>query len=708
MRRRNRNVGHTAFGRDEYTDVCMLWLLRLTQNVTHSQGNLRDLIELIDPETDLFDEDSEEVDDDRSKGSRLRAAQLRRHLRILQDRIEQREQRKPSLDGTPLSDNLRWLGARLGFDEIDRDICALAVLLEADSTFQSKVRELDIKCTTVKAMQLIACMINCDPVRVRNAFAIEAPLASSGLVLLNRGVDDLERMFQVPDKLSGILLASYDAQEQMLRHFFSPASPAKLAADDFPHLAADFRLLHEFLARALAATEVGVNVLLYGEPGTGKSEFARVLAASVGASLQEVGATDEDGDGNDGEDRLKSFLLCQRILGKAGDSMVLFDEIEDVFPAGLDILFSLFGIRKKSSGPGKAWINHTLETNPVPAIWISNSVDHIDPAYLRRFDFALEIPTPPAAVRSRIASKYFDRLPVGSDWLANVAGWKEATPAQLEKAARIASLVGAESAQDAEAVAERALRASARLLGQAPLPARKCQAPYSLEFVATSASPAELIAGLRRTGHGSFCFHGPAGTGKTALARHMTEALGRPLLVKRASDLLSKWVGGSEKNIAAMFREAEAENAVLVLDEADSLLADRRDASHGWEITQVNEMLSQMEDFAGIFVCTTNLMDRLDAASLRRFDFKVRFDFLAPGQRIALMHATWPELPNPLPGEASRQLAALDHLTLGDFAVVARQRTLTGAEPNAEDIVDSLAEECRIKGYRGTAIGFHA
>jgi transitional endoplasmic reticulum ATPase len=95
---------------------------------------------------------------------------------------------------------------------------------------------------------------------------------------------------------------------------------------------------------------------------------------------------------------------------------------------------------------------------------------------------------------------------------------------------------------------------------------------------------------------------------------------------------LDKYVGESEKNIADMFAVARQQNAVLVLDEADSFLADRRNAQRSWEVTQVNELLTQMEAFDGIFICTTNLMEKLDPASIRRFAFKVRFDPMTPDQ----------------------------------------------------------------------------
>jgi SpoVK/Ycf46/Vps4 family AAA+-type ATPase len=96
---------------------------------------------------------------------------------------------------------------------------------------------------------------------------------------------------------------------------------------------------------------------------------------------------------------------------------------------------------------------------------------------------------------------------------------------------------------------------------------------------------------------------------------------------------MSKYVGETEQQMAAMFREAEAEKAVLLLDEADSFLQDRRGAQRTYEVTEVNEMLQGMERYNGIFICTTNLLDRLDQAALRRFTFKIKFKPLTRAQR---------------------------------------------------------------------------
>ena len=141
---------------------------------------------------------------------------------------------------------------------------------------------------------------------------------------------------------------------------------------------------------------------------------------------------------------------------------------------------------------------------------------------------------------------------------------------------------------------------------------------------------------LRRRGYGALCFHGAPGTGKTALAEHIAHELGRPLMIRQASDLVSKFVGETEAAMARMFEEAQAEEAVLLLDEADSFLRSRRLAERTYEVTEVNEMLQGMERFGGIFVCTTNLFEELDEAALRRFTFKFRFKPLAPAQRRAM------------------------------------------------------------------------
>jgi SpoVK/Ycf46/Vps4 family AAA+-type ATPase len=190
---------------------------------------------------------------------------------------------------------------------------------------------------------------------------------------------------------------------------------------------------------------------------------------------------------------------------------------------------------------------------------------------------------------------------------------------------------------------------------------------------------------------------GAPGTGKSAYSRWLADYLDKPLHVKRGSDLLSKWLGGTEKNIARIFKEAEQDNAVLLIDEVDSFLQDRNSSQHSWEITGVNEMLTRMEAYNGVFIASTNRLDDLDAASLRRFDLKVKFDALKPQQawKLLLSHCQALGLPEP-DASLQRRLQTLDGLTPGDFAVLERQHRFRPIT-DVTALIDALYAECALK-----------
>lgn len=168
---------------------------------------------------------------------------------------------------------------------------------------------------------------------------------------------------------------------------------------------------------------------------------------------------------------------------------------------------------------------------------------------------------------------------------------------------------------------------------------------------------------------------------------------------------MSKWVGENEKNIARAFREAEQEGAVLLIDEVDGFLQDRRDAQRSWEVTLVNEMLTQMESFSGILVASTNLMEGLDQAALRRFDLKVRFDFLRSDQAAELLRRSCMGLGIPFLQTEQMAIRRLPNLTPGDFAAVARLHRFNPFK-NAQEVNCALESECKIKEGAKRSIGF--
>jgi transitional endoplasmic reticulum ATPase len=314
-------------------------------------------------------------------------------------------------------------------------------------------------------------------------------------------------------------------------------------------------------------------------------------------------------------------------------------------------------------------------------------------------------------VRQIIAERYFDGLGVDTTWINKLSKQDSISPAQIEKAARVVTLAQHDGQLfDSENIAETVLECSSIALGGKLLISKKqVTTGYDLSYLNTSVDVNSMIDGLKNHRRATFCFHGAPGTGKTALAKHMAEQLGMKLTVKRASDITSRFLGESERNIAKMFREASDENTILLLDEADTFLLDRREAKHSWEISAVNEMLTWMEDFDGIFICTTNLMEKLDQAALRRFAFKVRFDYLKPEQKRKLFTQELMRL-NPQCNNVDeailRRVETLQSLAPGDFAVVSRQRSVIVGAPSANDMFVALQAESAAKGAVSEKIGF--
>jgi SpoVK/Ycf46/Vps4 family AAA+-type ATPase len=388
---------------------------------------------------------------------------------------------------------------------------------------------------------------------------------------------------------------------------------------------------------------------------------------------------------------------------------LLFDEVEDVFPpistdaAQLMARLDTGDGSPSGSVSGKAWVNQILETNPVPVVWVTNRIEQIDPAFRRRFQYHLELKSPPPGAREALVRRALSDVPVGAGFTARLAERKGLTPAQVRTAVRFARLAGdSEEAEVIEALIERQLSHADRALGndQAGRGTRPVVTQYDLGLVNAESRFAlpKVIEALRRRGHGSLCFYGPPGTGKTALAEHIAASLQRPLMVRQASDIVSKFLGETEQNMARMFAEAEAEQAVLLLDEADSFLRNRRLAERSYEISEVNEMLQGMERHAGLFICTTNLFEELDEAALRRFTFKIRFHPLNPAQRRSMFvtEALGGE-PGRLSEEQSERLLRLEALTAGDFAAVRRQVEVLGEPFTADEFLSQLESEHRVK-----------
>jgi SpoVK/Ycf46/Vps4 family AAA+-type ATPase len=596
----------------------------------------------------------------------------------------------PSPTG-PVLEVVDRLGELAGLAALERQVllfgvaCSLTPLTGAFEERSFTEREL---------AATIANVVGLDEPEVARALALDAPLRGGGLVKMDTqsGFSGITHWIEPAEIVLDACRAGVEPR-LVIDHIVPRAPAATCTLDDFAHLADDVRLLRARLAPILAGGGGRMQVLVHGPPGVGKSELVRALVASLDAVLHEVRFEDREGSAMDSQERLLGYRLAQRLLGRMMRTVLVFEEIEDLFP----VRSMFFGMRRETPDT-KALTNRTLEQATVPTFFLSNEIEQIDPAVLRRFDYVLHVGIPPRGVRGRMLARHLDGLPVRAEWIAKLAERDDLTPSAIETAARF---VRALAWTDASQV-ERALdHVVTRGMGGVPRKASRIEQrvmPYSLSSAGTDVPLEPLVEGLRREKRGTILFAGPPGTGKTEAAQEIARRLERPLVVRAASDLLSCWLGGTEKNLARAFDEALADGAVLLLDEIDSFLQSRERAVRTWETTQVNELLVQIERFDGILIATTNFASALDRAAMRRFAVKVTFSPPDASQKWSLFEAALRalELAVPAGDEAMAlrtALASMPALAPGHFAAAVRSARLMRQITDAGALVTQLAAE---------------
>ena len=531
---------------------------------------------------------------------------------------------------------------------------------------------------------------------VHRRLAPDAPLMTSGLVSMDNDGD-----VTISDRLTRLHWIPKQAGNEVQGLLLDEAGAGELRWSDFDHVAGDRDHLGRILSGALRTGQKGVNVLVYGPPGTGKTEFCRTLASRLEAPLYVVGESDAAGDEPSRHERIQDLRLAQGLLAGDRRSILLFDEMEDLLSGQGEVLAALLGSRRvsaRSAEGSKVFMNRLLEQTPVPILWTSNAARSTSPVLLRRMMFALELRQPPPKVRERIWARQLAQhgIKASPEDACALAREFDVTPG-VASGVTAAAGVGGGTVADVR----RGVRGLARVLsGDAP-PSQRTPDNYDPALIRADMDPAQLAYRLAASGarHFSLCLQGPPGTGKSAYVRYLAGRLGLEVVQKRASDLMSMWVGGTEGNIAESFAEARDAEVFLVFDEADSLLADRRFAQRNWEVSQVNEMLTWMENHPFPFACTTNFAERLDPATLRRFTFKVSLDYLSSEQARAAFRVYFGT-------EPPAEIAGLRTLTPGDFAVVRRKAEILGLLGDAQALTRMLRAECDAKPAGARRVGF--
>lgn len=468
------------------------------------------------------------------------------------------------------------------------------------------------------------------------------------------------------------------------------------------------RLLEEDLKLACCVVRndkglPGVNLLLYGASRLDKQQLLRAVVHAAGRTAWQVAAMDEASYA----ERPSLVYLAQRVL-VAHDALgvLVVDRPADALSTAPPLfLRQLFGI---DFDPAEVapFDENLLSTNEAPTIWLASDVAMLPDETVSRFVFHAPLKKADRKERTEQLQTLLDDFRLTKHAREEILKLDGVSAAQVEAAMKAAALAGYSGRRERDAVVVQAIKRSQRALSRDVTAKMKPSVTqYSLKYLNTAGrfGPEDILRCLKHRPKGALVFYGLPGTGKTQFVEYMAAELGMPLVSKRASDLLSKWLGESEKNIAAAFEEAASEDAILLLDEGDSFLRDRSLARDAWQVTQVNELLQHIERFDGIVVVCTNLFEGLDAAALRRFTFKLEFHELSAEQRWEMfqvetgLKGKLTTLERQTRDDWFERLCLMPKLTAGDFATVKRQCDMLGTTLTPEEWLTQLELECAVK-----------
>jgi SpoVK/Ycf46/Vps4 family AAA+-type ATPase len=401
-------------------------------------------------------------------------------------------------------------------------------------------------------------------------------------------------------------------------------------------------------------------------------------------------------------------------------SLILVDEADEVLNTERPIYV------RSAVDVDKSWLTNLLDNHQRKIIWVTNASRGISPSVMRRFSFSLHFdrltPKNRATVfKHELAKRDLMNL-FDDDDVRDLSNRYAVDAGGIVNAVNIMQLQTRSPKERVRESVEAVLKNHqfATLGIRNNLRPRDVQ-KYSIEGLNTSPDLNAIIAALRDFAKGSLgsevrsvsvMLHGPPGTGKTEFVHYLAGRLEKELVIKRVSDIEDKYVGETEKNIAQAFHEAQADNSILFFDEADSFFYPRKDATASWEKKFTNELLAQLDDFQGIVIFSTNDIDGLDHAALRRFKFKVRFSTLEPrGIRhfYGLMLGSLAAHDKGMKLEDLIRLEAMKGLTPGDFAVVRDQflfvreeeRTHRAMIAALETEVEHKREKRKVTGFGG-------
>jgi transitional endoplasmic reticulum ATPase len=586
-----------------------------------------------------------------------------------------------------LTQKLDQLATIVDLTPDEKAILGLAVLFHVEPLLIHLEETLGHDLLIHSVHRIFAAILNRGEHVIKRLMSDGSRLASSGLLTLDHTMGEAclsSHIDFISRSFANRMLNDDNSIMDVFGSMVRSSPPCSLSELDYLHIKEQVDVAYHCLKAWHNGSAKAPTILLWGDPGVGKTNLARLLAEKAGLHATEIPESNENHSPVLPSKRARACRFAQALLQNSPEVLIL-DECEEVILAQLS---------DPSETVSKSWLNQFLENqNAPPTIFIANHIASFDPATLRRFDLCVHVPIPPREHRLNILEETSEgRLSVLA--MKTIADQAALSPAVLVKANRIAreSVAASNNSLDGEKTILLILNQHQAAMGAPPIRVPEDNGltnEFDPRLTRTNHDLEALKQGLMETRSARILNSGVPGSGKSSMAKWLADAIGLPLMSLKGSDLLDKYVGGSEARTVQAFERAHRDGAILQIDEIDSYLMDRSTAGgRHYQVTLTNAFLTALDDFEGIFIATTNHPKTLDVACQRRFDIHIQFEYPSHETIRELYSCIANNLALRSPCEEDLvHLDSIQNLTPGDFAAVNRKSRLIPIKGHAELLV---------------------
>ncbi len=580
-----------------------------------------------------------------------------------------------------LETNIKYLADLLSLTTHESEIFGLMIRLARDNIYTSFLNAfgLDAHNNNIKCrIKVIQYALELSQIAIEDIISPFGNLSAYGL----QG----QRGFAGISKFTYSIHKSYKNGNEFIQDILGKPLKATLSVGDFqklPEIALALKIIKNTAYK-------GINILIYGEPGNGKTEFAKTLADYAGLNLYSV--AEENGDLEKTQNyRFSEMRLIQKLVHNNKTACLLFDEAEDIFrrPSPNNIA---------KTNANKIEINRMLENNICPVIWTTNDIEDMDEAYIRRFTIAIYMPPPSAAERENVWQKIFKEngLMVENKDALELAKSFNIPFSMITDAAKISKTVGysLETVKTHIRIMQKAMNK-----GVSDGYNYFCdKVNFNMELI-NADTDLKMLENLNRLDF-SLLIYGAPGTGKSTYVQHLAQMLNITINNIAPINFITPYIWETKKNVRKIFERARYEKSLLFFDDTDLLFIENNKLGIT-ELTAKHEIIRLMQFHATPFVCVANLKQNIDFSSLKYFNFKVKFSYL-DDYGIKKAWEYFFKI-----GDIPTNMPSLNKIVPADFITVKKKAEMTGEMQNSDLIIKMLQSEQNFKTYGSiNKIGF--